>query len=133
MRCSRNQFEMPKFKRGVVGEDGLTGTQRELKLRLENQDMTSRCHRLRSELNEARRMLKQRPAQPCRCRDAVRQAVKAFRQAGREDVTYSPREVTKRLLDALREVDGFLPLAAVCDVETDSQNVIQKPPESVSH
>ena len=60
MRCSRNQFEMPKFKRGVVGEDGLTGTQRELKLRLENQDMTSRCHRLRSELNEARRMLKQR-------------------------------------------------------------------------
>ena len=63
----------------------------------------------------------------------MRQAVKAFRQAGREDVTYSPREVTKRLLDALREVDGFLPLAAVCDVETDSQNVIQKPPESVSH
>lgn len=111
---------MRKFQRTeLVGVDGLTDGQRESKRRAEIDKLSRECTRLRNELGIVRLRLKQRPmrTQPCSCRCVVREAIRAFHPDRNRSVCYSAHEVTQKLLDTLRTVEGFVPLAHVCDVD----------------
>ena len=108
---------MVKFKKAYVGADGLTAPQREVKLRLEMESCMLECIKVQRELKRAKLRLKERPTQPCSCRHVMRAAIKSFHPDHNQGVFYSPHEVAQKLLDALRQVEGSVPLAAVCDVD----------------
>ena len=109
---------MVKPKKAYIGADGLTAPQREVKLRLEMSNYMAECIKLGRELDRANLRLKQRPTQPCLCRHVMRAAIKSFHPDRNQCVSFSSHEVTQKLLDTLRVVEGHVPLAAVCDVDS---------------
>ena len=78
--------------------------------------LRARVSTVNRELDAAKRRLEERPTRSCVCKSVVLQAIRAFHSTDRA-VSYSTSEITKTLLDVLRTVEGFVPLAAVCDVD----------------